>query len=69
MSLKELKDLLKVLRSNGVTEYLTPELQLKLTELEAPKDASKSSPDPLFTEIQPSEDDLLFYSSAAAASK
>lgn len=32
MDIKDLKSLLKVLRENGVTEYASSELQLKLTE-------------------------------------
>lgn len=32
MELKDLKSLLKVLRDNGVTSYVSPELQLTLSE-------------------------------------
>jgi hypothetical protein len=71
MSLKELKDLLRVLRDNGVTEYVTSNLSVKLADeamsLRKPTKVKEVSSSEADTE-EVNAEDLLFYSAAAPAS-
>lgn len=64
MDIKSLKSLLKVLREYGVTSYDTADLKLCLGDLSA-------SPTPLPATLEdfsePSEEDLLFYSTPATS--
>lgn len=67
MELKDLKELLKVLRDKGVTEYECNGVRLKLSE-EAPISKYKKRQD--VVEIEPEEEELsyeerLFWSAAS----
>jgi hypothetical protein len=66
VELAQLKELIKVLRSNGVQQFSTPELTLVLND-EAPpskyKRKQSSAPAPE-DERELTEEELLFYSAA-----
>lgn len=62
MDLKELKDLLKVLREKGVLEFKSKDLELKLSD-EAPQSKYKRRQEIEELEEQElSEEELLYYS-------
>lgn len=64
MQLKELKDLLKLLREKGVLEYESEGIRLKLSE-EAPVSKYKQRQETtreLEEEAELSEEELLYYS-------
>ena len=62
MDLKELKELLKVLRDKGVLEYRTKEIELKLSE-DAPQSKYKRKQETDELEEQElTEEELLYYS-------
>lgn len=62
MDLKELKDLLKVLREKGVLEYKSKDLELKLSD-EAPQSKYKRRQEVEELEEQElTEEELLYYS-------
>lgn len=70
-NLKDLKDLLKLLRAQGVQQYLTPELSLVLNE-HAPVVYKRSTADEELVgepELSPEEEAerLLFYSATPPA--
>ena len=60
MELTELKKLLKVLQSYGVTHYTTPELALQLQPSEATQGASAPANVPAEPEL--TQEELLYYS-------
>lgn len=62
----ELKPLLKLLRSQGVLKYKTPELELELSELVPQNETTQQASDaaiPEDRELTPEE--LLYYSATA----
>ena len=59
MSLKELKDLLKVLRAQGVLTYNTTELSLTLSETLPAKEQASA---PIQEERELTPDELRYYS-------
>lgn len=62
MDLKELKDLLKVLREKGVLEFKSKDLELKLSE-DAPQSKYKRRQEVEELEEQElTEEELLYYS-------
>jgi len=62
MDLKTLKDLLKLLREKGVTEFKMGDVEIKLSE-EAPQSKYKRrQEEALLDEPELSEEDLIFYS-------
>lgn len=62
MDLKHLKDLLKVLRDKGVTEFKTEGIEIKLSE-EVPQSKYKRKQDEMdIEEDELSEEDLIYYS-------
>jgi ribosome maturation protein Sdo1 len=65
MDLKHLKDLLKVLRDKGVTEFKTEGIEIKLSE-EVPQSKYKRKQDEGdIEEDELSEEDLIYYSATA----
>lgn len=65
MELKELKELLKVLRDKGVLEYRTSQVELKLSE-EAPQSKYKRRQEADELEEQElTEEELLYYSATS----
>jgi hypothetical protein len=68
-SIKELKELLKVLRANGVTNYNSTDLQLVLSENFTPPTSTKSKAEEIMTSEDVEEmtqeelDRLINYSS------
>lgn len=64
-NLKELEAMVKMLRANGVVNYNTPELQLVLTEAQAPSDhkqtAHEMMQDLMDTDEELTEEDLIGY--------
>lgn len=69
MLLKDLKELLKLLKSSGVTEYVTSDLSVKLdlSASESKASSKKPLPDTQIEEEPVNPDDILFYSAAAPA--
>lgn len=63
MELKELKELLKVLRDKGVVEYKTSQIELKLSE-DAPQSKYKKRQEVEEIEDQELTDEELLYYSA-----
>ena len=63
MDLKELKDLLKVLREKGVLEFKSKDLELKLSE-DAPQSKYKRRQELADPEedVELTEEELLYYS-------
>ena len=62
MELAELKKLLKVLQSYGVTHYTTPELALQLQPNEASPQTEATLPGNAPAEPELSQEELLYYS-------
>jgi|688.fasta_scaffold44290_4 hypothetical protein len=64
MDLKTLKDLLKLLREKGVTEFKMGDIELKLSE-EAPQSKYKRRQEDAALEGEPdlTEEELIYYSS------
>jgi hypothetical protein len=62
MDLKTLKDLLKLLREKGVTEFKMGDVEIKLSE-EAPQSKYKRRQEEAMTDDgELSEEDLIYYS-------
>ena len=60
MDLKQLKDLLKILRAQGVLEFSNGNLQIKLSE-EVPSNKSRIKEE-ILEEPELSEEELIYYS-------
>jgi hypothetical protein len=65
MDTKELKNLLKIMRSNGVLSYKTPELELHLAPefLIVPEEVRQAQEDAGFPQDTLTNEQLMFYSS------
>jgi ribosome maturation protein Sdo1 len=62
MDLKTLKDLLKLLREKGVTEFKMGDVEIKLSD-EAPQSKYKRRQEEAMTDDEElSEEDLIYYS-------
>lgn len=69
MELKELKDLLKVLRAQGVLEFKSKDLLLKLSEDFPQHKEKKQEQTPILEEQELTEEELIFYSAIPPAAQ
>lgn len=64
MELRELKDLLKLLRAQGVLRFKTPDLELELSEF-APQQQKEKKQQIELDERELTDEELIFYSAVS----